>query len=156
MAQIDAPTQIKCFLDLIAWSEGTAGVGNDGYNKIVNPGGFFTDYSDHPNKLIQLRPGLKSTAAGRYQQLYKYWPTYKKQLKLPDFGPVSQDKLAIQLIRECKAYQDILNGNIATAIKKCSSRWASFPGAGYGQPEHSIEALLDQFGKLGGVITAGA
>ncbi len=119
-------------------------------------GGFFTDYSDHPNKLIQLRPGLKSTAAGRYQQLYKYWPTYKKQLKLPDFGPVSQDKLAIQLIRECKAYQDILNGNIATAIKKCSSRWASFPGAGYGQPEHSIEALLDQFGKLGGVITAGA
>lgn len=156
MAQIDAPTQIQCFLDLIAWSEGTAGLGDDGYNKIVNPGGFFTDYSDHPNKLIQLRPGLKSTAAGRYQQLYKFWPTYKKQLKLPDFGPVSQDKLAIQLIRECKAYQDILNGNIATAIKKCSSRWASFSGAGYGQPEHSIEALLDQFGKLGGVITAGA
>lgn len=152
MARIDAPAQMKCFLDLIAWSEGTAGLGDDGYNKIVNPGKFFTDYSDHPNQLVQVRPGLKSTAAGRYQQIHKYWPAYKKQLKLADFGPVSQDKLAIQLIRECKAEQDILDGNIATAIKKCSSRWASLPGAGYGQPEHSLEALVEQFGKLGGSI----
>lgn len=156
MARIDAPAQIKHFLDLIAWSEGTAGLGDDGYNKIVNPGKFFTDYSDHPNQLVQVRPGLKSTAAGRYQQIHRYWPAYKKQLNLPDFGPVSQDKLAIQLIRECRAYQDILDGNIAVAIKKCSSRWASFPGAGYNQPEHSLEALIGQFAQLGGFIKEAA
>ncbi|WP_429169392.1 glycoside hydrolase family 24 protein [Aeromonas hydrophila] len=151
MARIDAPAQVKCFLDLIAWSEGTIGRGDDGYNKIVNPGKFFTDYTDHPNQLIKVRPNLDSTAAGRYQQIYKYWPAYKKQLNLPDFGPESQDRLAIQLIKECNAYRDILDGKIATAIKKCASRWASFPGAGYKQPEHTVEALLAQFAKLGGM-----
>lgn len=148
MARINAPTKIKAFLDLIAWAEGTIGLGDDGYNKIVNPGGYFDSYADHPNKLIQVKPDLKSTAAGRYQQMVKWWPAYKKQLALPDFGPLSQDKLAIQLIRECKAYQDILDGKIESAITKCHSRWASFPGAGYGQPEKSMAALLAQYAKF--------
>ena len=41
---------------------------NHGYDVIVG-GELFTDYSDHPRKLVTLNPKLKSTGAGRYQLL---------------------------------------------------------------------------------------
>ena len=37
---------------------------NHGYDVIVG-GELFTDYSDHPRKLVTLNPKLKSTGAGR-------------------------------------------------------------------------------------------
>ena len=40
--------------------------GNHGYDVIVG-GELFTDYSDHPRKLVTLNPKLKSTGAGRYR-----------------------------------------------------------------------------------------
>ena len=55
------------FLDVLAWSEGTDNgrqkTRNHGYDVIV--GELFTDYSDHPRKLVTLNPKLKSTGAGR-------------------------------------------------------------------------------------------
>ena len=36
-------------------------------------GELFTDYSDHPRKLVTLNPKLKSTGAGRYQLLSRWW-----------------------------------------------------------------------------------
>ena len=42
---------------------------NHGYDVIVG-GELFTDYSDHPRKLVTLNPKLKSTGAGRYQLLF--------------------------------------------------------------------------------------
>ena len=51
------------------WSEGTDNgrqkTRNHGYDVIVG-GELFTDYSDHPRKLVTLNPKLKSTGAGRY------------------------------------------------------------------------------------------
>ena len=41
---------------------------NHGYDVIVG-GELFTDYSDHPRKLVTLNLELKSTGAGRYQLL---------------------------------------------------------------------------------------
>ena len=41
---------------------------NHGYDVIVGVK-LFTDYSDHPRKLVTLNPKLKSTGAGRYQLL---------------------------------------------------------------------------------------
>ena len=38
---------------------------NHGYDVIVG-GELFTDYSDHPRKLVTLNPKLKSTGAGRF------------------------------------------------------------------------------------------
>ena len=102
----------------------------------------FTDYSDHPRKLVDLpKLKIKSTAAGRYQILARYYDHYKVQLKLKDFSPESQDAIAWQLIRECGAQGDVLNGNFEVAIDKCRSRWASLPGAGYGQHEHKMSDL---------------
>jgi lysozyme len=112
----------------------------------------FTDYSDHPKKLIWIRDGLASTAAGRYQLLGRYWSVYKKQLNLQDFSPASQDAVAIQQIKERKALDDIEKGYIAVAIDKCKNIWASLPGAGYGQHENKIETLLAAYKTAGGTV----
>jgi len=133
------------FLKTIAWSEGTDKPGqptNDqGYDVLVG-GGLFSGYADHPRKLVDLpRLKIKSTAAGRYQILARFYDHYKAQLKLKDFSPASQDAIAWQLIGECKAQADVLAGNFESAIAKCRSRWASLPGAGYGQNEHAMEDL---------------
>lgn len=139
---------------MLAFSEGTDNgkqpTNDHGYDVVVG-GSLFTDYSDHPRKSVKLRSlGISSTAAGRYQVLARYFDAYKKQLKLPDFSPASQDAIAVQLIRECGAYADIEEGRIEQAITKCRSRWASLPGAGYGQHEHSMQGLLDVYAdKLG-------
>ena len=138
---------IKAFLDMLAWSEGTIRFGTaNGYNVIVG-GSTFTSYADHPRKLITINSKLKSTAAGRYQILSKYYDAYKKLLNLPDFSPNSQDRIAIQMIKEQGAYNLILQGKIEDAIKKCSNIWASLPGAGYGQHEHKMEDLLKVFNR---------
>ena len=51
--------QRKAFLDMLAWSEGTDNgrqkTRNHGYDVIVG-GELFTDYSDHPRKLVTLNP----------------------------------------------------------------------------------------------------
>lgn len=157
MARINECKNVKAFLDMLAFSEGTAGKGDDGYNKIVDgidSPGFFSDYSSHPNVIVTVnRKGLKSSAAGRYQFLFRHWAYYKSLLNLPDFGPVSQDQWAIKLIKERSAFSDVVRGDIKTAIRKCSNIWASLPGAGYGQPEHKLDLLLVRYTEYGGKST---
>ncbi len=147
---------VLAFLDLLAWSEGTDNgrqpTRDRGYDVVVG-GALFEGYADHPRRLVPLpKLGIKSTAAGRYQILSRYFDHYKRTLGLPDFGPESQDRIALQLIRECRALDDIKAGRIADAIHKCRSRWASLPGAGYGQHEHTIGPLLAAYSKAGGVL----
>ncbi|SLM62825.1 MULTISPECIES: glycoside hydrolase family 24 protein [Dickeya] len=155
---------VTAFLDMLAFSEGTAThslTKNRGYDVIVTGSDgkpeIFTDYRDHPfangrPAKVFNRQGQRSTAAGRYQQLYRYWPTYKKLLRLPDFSPASQDTLAIQLIRERRALDDVIAGRIACAIVACNNIWASLPGAGYGQREHSFDRLVAVYRRAGGVV----
>jgi muramidase (phage lysozyme) len=147
-------TNLQAFLAVLAYSEGTDNgrqpTKDRGYDVIVG-GTLFTGYKDHPRKLVYLPMlGIKSTAAGRYQVLARFYDAYKVLLKLPDFSPASQDKIAIQLIKECKALGDIEAGRIAEALTKCRSRWASLPGAGYGQHEHKMETLLAKFKLFSG------
>ena len=148
---------LLAFLDMIAWSELGSGylkLSDDGYNVIVTGIDgkleLFTDYKAHPfsggrkSKQINSR-GLTSNASGRYQQMLRDWPHYRDLLKLTDFGPVSQDKLAIQHIRECRALSDVTAGRIEAAVGKCRNIWASLPGAGYGQREHRMQDLIAQY-----------
>lgn len=144
----------KAFLDMLAWSEGTSRVaGSDnGYNVLVG-GSLFHGYADHPRQLIAIpRLGIKSTAAGRYQLLARYFDAYKKQLGLPDFSPSSQDAIALQQIKERSALPDIDAGNFAEAVKKCCNIWASLPDAGYGQRENKLADLQAVYVKAGGAI----
>ena len=151
MAKINEQKNILAFLDMLAWSEGTKGRGDDGYNVIVG-GSLFDGYADHPRKLIELpRLGIKSTAAGRYQLLSKYYDAYKRLLKLSDFSPENQDAIAIQQIKERKAYQLIISGQLPAAILQCSNIWASLPGNNYGQRQHKVADLIAKFVEFGGV-----
>ena len=136
---------------MIAVSEGTKGKGNDGYNVIVG-GALFDSYVDHPRKLVWIRPGLASTAAGRYQLLARYWNYYRDFLQLVDFSPASQDAVAIQQIKERKALEDIEKGYISVAIDKCKNIWASLPGANYGQHENNIDKLIAAYKAAGGTV----
>lgn len=151
---------LRAFLDMIAVSEiGKALLDRsaNGYDVIVGSTAgkpdLFTSYADHPRKLVSmLIKGrvVKSTAAGRYQILERYFDYYRRTLALPDFGPESQDRIARQLIRECGALNDIEDGLFASAVQKCRSRWASLPGAGYGQHENGIDGLRAAYLLSGG------
>ena len=146
------PANVSAFLDMIAVSEGTAGKGDDGYNIIVG-GSEFTGYADHPRKMITLqRLNIRSSAAGRYQLLARYFDAYKKSLKLTDFSPESQDKIAIQQIKECRAYDDVVAGRFDVAVRNVKNIWASLPGAGYGQHENKIEHLRTAYLNAGGTL----
>ena len=59
---VEINNQRKAFLDMLAWSEGTDN-GTSGKPEImvkdvIVGGELFTDYSDHPRKLVTLNPKL--------------------------------------------------------------------------------------------------
>ena len=143
------------FLDMIAYSEGTSKIGkNDGYDVLVGskPNNMIRidDLSRHPRITVQIRAGLWSSAAGRYQFIWPTWSRLQAKLRLTDFGRDSQDRAALALIDECGALQMIDKGEIADAINACSPIWASLPGAGYGQHENDMAALIAIYQLKGG------
>lgn len=156
--------QQQAFLDMIAHSEiGPAllAVSDDGYNVIVGSTAakpiLFDSYRDHPRRLVTLHDQRgnevgRSTAAGRYQLLMRYFDAYKASLNLHDFAPEAQDAIALQQIRESKALLDIEAGRFAVAVAKCAHIWASLPGAGYAQHENKLADLQTAFLKSGGVL----
>jgi muramidase (phage lysozyme) len=151
------PGNRQAFLDMLAWSEGTTTIteSDNGYNVLVGSTPshplLFDSYADHPRIL---NAELDSTAAGRYQLLAKYFDAYKQLLKLSDFSPTSQDLIAVQQITERRAMADIAAGNIITAILKCSTIWASLPGAPYGQRQNKLSDLLAEYQKAGGSLSS--
>lgn len=154
--------QNRCaFLDMLGFSEGTVSdpvTQDDGYDVLVT--GMhgpqrFSSYASHPDVLVTVNTsGLQSTAAGRYQLLYRYWVAYKAQLNLPDFSPVSQDLIALQQIRERGALPYIDAGNFAHAVLLCSNIWASLPGNGYGQHQNQVAALQVAYQAAGGEVSS--
>lgn len=155
---------VLAFLDMIAWAElgdDYLGRSDNGYNVIVTGIDgkleLMDDYLVHPfaggrvSKLVNSR-GLTSNAAGRYQFMLKHWVHYRDLLNLPDFGPLSQDRWAMQLVRERRALSDVKAGRFVEAVSKCRNIWASLPGAGYNQREHKIEDLSARFIVAGGTL----
>jgi muramidase (phage lysozyme) len=149
-------SNLKAFLDAIAWSEigpRLLNITDNGYNVCVGSTPskpiLFDSYAAHPRIRCDAQ---NSDAAGRYQFMGRYWPAYRDQLHLPDFGKDSQDKWALQLVRECGAYEDVCAGRIEQAITKCRSRWASLPGAGYKQRENRMADLVAAYQRAGGAV----
>lgn len=153
---------LRAFLDMLAFSEGTAtslATKDRGYDVIVTgidgKPEIMTTYATHPfaggrrPKQIN-KAGLSSTASGRYQFLVRDWGFYRLKLNLSDFGPESQDRWAVQLIKERRALDDIETGHFIVAVGKVSNLWASLPGAGYNQPEHRIDTLEAAYERAGG------
>jgi muramidase (phage lysozyme) len=144
----------NAFLDMVAVSELTQPLidaTDDGYNVLVGATAAhpltFPSYATHPGVL---NAALNSTAAGRYQLLYRWYQPYASLLKLTDFSPLTQDLIALQQIRECRALPYIDAGNLAQAVSLCAHIWASLPGNGYGQHTNSLDMLQAAFALNGG------
>ncbi|KYC34755.1 hypothetical protein WA1_49395 [Scytonema hofmannii PCC 7110] len=139
--------RIDAFLDTIGWAE-TGTTGPQGYRKLVF-NGEFKNFKSHPNILqcanIKRRAGgsrrVCSTAAGRYQMLNKNWWTLQSKLGLPDFSPASQDKMAIALIKQEGALEDVKAGRFEIAACKVGNIWAGFPCNEYDQRPRSTQKL---------------
>ena len=147
IAQLDGVLelpQVRAFLDVIAYAEGTfmpfrlqgKSIDNRAGYTMLYGGGTFSSYHDHPRKILAYRSNnrlLKSTAAGRYQILARTWDAWAPVLQLRTFHPRNQDRLALALIRESGALYDVIEGRYQKAFKKVAPIWASLPGASYGQ-----------------------
>lgn len=156
------------FLDMLAYAEGVA-PGAAGYRTLFGGQLFDNGFADHPRIAKQFtdRAGRKlwTSAAGRYQFMavspipggstrVDTWGTLQRRLGLPDFGPESQDRAALELVRERGALLDVQAGRLAQAIAKCAPVWASLPGAGYAQAERKLSTLVAQFSAAGGTLEA--
>lgn len=136
----DEPPEIRAFLDTIAFAEGTLRPNPEDSYRVLFGGGKFTDLSKHPRKCIDFtwkgKPNC-STAAGKYQILDK---TYDR-LGMKDMTPESQDRAAIQLLKNVGSYQLLIQGNLEQAIYKANGEWASFPKSPHAQPTKSLAEM---------------
>lgn len=142
--------EVCAFLDMIAVSElGRALLAetDDGYNVLVGSTAAapkrFISYDRHPAIMVELpKLGIRSSAAGRYQILFRTFDGLATALHVSDFKPETQDRMAIELIRRRGALDDVKRGDVEAALPLCSKEWASLPGAGYGQHENKLADLL--------------
>jgi lysozyme len=160
-----AGRNLAAFLMTIRKAEGTAGP--NGYRTMFG-GRLFDSFADHPRIAHQFTDQagrrLWTSAAGAYQFMavspiptggstkVNTWDTLRARLGLPDFSPASQDAAAIELIREAGALPDVRAGRFADAVSKVRRIWASLPGAGYAQPEKTLESLAAAYLSAGGNI----
>ena len=109
---------------MLAWSEGTDNgrqkTRNHGYDVIVG-GELFTDYSDHPRKLVTLN---HKTQINRRRTLPASFPLVGclPQAAWPErLLSKDQDAVALQQIKERGALPMIDRGDIRQAIDRCSN-----------------------------------
>lgn len=136
---------VQRMLYAIRMAEGTQNEENRGANTLVGYGKF-NSYADHPRKVVRVRRGLHSSAAGSYQIIQGTWDGLKKQYGFSDFTPETQDLAAIALIKGRGALNDVMRGNWQRAIPKLNREWASFPGDVYGQGGKNMRQMLGYLG----------
>lgn len=100
-----------------------------------------TDFREHPNILVRVRPGLNSTAAGRYQVLNGTWNT----LNLPSFSAANQDTAAVMLLQNAGAIAPLQQGNVPQAATNANGTWASLPASPYGQPTRAMNDFVQAY-----------
>lgn len=133
-AEFDAKR--SAFLNTIAGPE------SGGKYDSVYGGGKFTNFADHPRTTMPImsgpNKGKKSSAAGKYQMLGTTWDRQKAKLKLPNFGPESQDAAAWDLAAHTYHRKtgrnlgaDLQNADddaIKGIVRTLSGTWTSLPG----------------------------
>jgi murein DD-endopeptidase MepM/ murein hydrolase activator NlpD len=127
---VDDIPEVKAFLDMIAYAEGTSQYVNGGYNTQFT-GRQFTNFADHPRTVIR-----GSSAAGRYQVLGFVYDDAKRAIGVTDFTPQSQDRIALWLIDRDNALDEVRAGNVSAAIPLLDGTWTSFQV----KPQAELEA----------------
>lgn len=151
MAQVTtaqvANKNVQAFLRVIRRGEGTSDQG--GYSRLFG-GEQFASFADHPRVLV-VKGGYHSTAAGAYQFLASTWDETARIMGLKDFGQASQDRAAVGRIAARGALADVIAGRFEMAVRKCAKEWASLPFSPYGQPVISMATAQSVFAANGGI-----
>jgi len=131
----------RALLDAIAFAEGTRDQPNGGYKTLFGFGQF-DDYSKHPGKVVR-SGGYVSAAAGRYQFMPGTFNRLAKKIGLKDFSPESQDRAALELVKELGVSDNILKkeGISSKVSAVLGKQWASFPGSPFGQPTKPLPPI---------------
>ena len=138
---------------MLAWSEGTDNgrqkTRNHGYDVIVG-GELFTDYSDHPRKLVTLNPKLKSTGCWRYRYFSCCgMPTASSLAWKTSLRKVRTLRHCSRLARAWRFTYDwswwYPSGN-----RPLQQYFQLHRGAGYGQFEKAADSLIAKFKEAGG------
>lgn len=141
---------IRAFLRIIR--EGETGQTDDAYRTIVG-GGKFDSFADHPRQRVHIpRLNVWSTAAGAYQFLERTWDDLVTRYGLDSFSPYNQDCGAIALINDAGALDDVIDGRLDEAIRKCARIWASLPGDYYGQGGISMQRARAVYSAWAGTL----
>jgi muramidase (phage lysozyme) len=153
--------RVRAFLRMIRVGEGTETP--IGYERLFGGQSFIKDYSrdfsDHPRILITRTNSkgktLRSTAAGAYQVMGYNWDdsafvAYRRQYRISDFTPVSQDRYCVILLKYKRhALEDIKKGEIQRAVieDRSNLEWASLPGNDYGQGGVGMNTVNAKFSE---------
>lgn len=133
----------KAILDLIAYTEGTLGVSQNGYDVLV---GYYkingwennTDIVHGKDNWAKVfSNGLKSTAAGRYQFIYKTWVSINGKTNKP-MTKDNQDVGAMYLVNKRLKQTDLETRSVSIEnlankddfdifLNKIAREWASIP-----------------------------
>ncbi len=112
----------------------------------------FTDNSTHPGAGADGR----TTAAGMYQINQGTWKDHGEgRMGLTDFGPETQDLIAVSILRSLGVIDDIKAGDIEAGLSAASKPWAALPkGRGqtgrYNQPYVEYERFESAYKAAGG------
>jgi len=132
-SSVDYNSNVDNYLEFLNKAEGSPD-----YNTIVG-GGKFYDYSKHPDTVGATTKEGPSKAAGKWQITKQTYDDVAPKLGITDFSPDSQKKIALKLIQDKGALEDIQKGDYKTANEKLGSVWASLPSSPYLQSKRSPE-----------------
>ena len=125
-------SNIDNYLEFLSKAEGAD------YDTIVG-GGKFKDFSKHPGVVGTTTKEGPSTAAGKFQITKTTYDDVAPKIGVTDFSPESQKKIALKLIEDKGALEDVQKGDYEAANAKLGKVWASLPSSPYKQPKRSQE-----------------
>lgn len=153
-----AAQNVAAFLWMLRVSEGTSA--DDGYRALFgytpSNGKTFSSFADHPkifyNYTNQAGVTLRTSAAGAYQITATTHGALCRKYGFAAFTPEVQDAMAVQLIKEKGALDDVKAGRFDMAIHKCRKVWASLPASNVNQPTRSRDYLAAAYQQAGGLF----
>lgn len=153
-----AAQNVAAFLWMLRVSEGTAG--GDGYRALFgytpSNGKTFSSFADHPKQFFNYTDlsgkTIRTSAAGAYQITATTHRALCSKYGFAAFTPDVQDAMAVQLIKEKGALDDVRAGRFDMAIRKCRKVWASLPFSDVNQPTRSRDYLAAAYQQAGGLF----
>ena len=135
-------SNIDFFLEMLNKAEGSPD-----YNTIVG-GKKFNDLSKHPGIVGVTTKEGPSTAAGKWQITKTTYDDIAPKIGVTDFSEDSQKAIAVKLIENNNALDDVKKGDWNTATAKLGKVWASLPSSPYSQPKRSQDWIESKLNKV--------